>query len=245
MKDPLPVLEGLKKFDTATVCNVLELAGLRPKSAGFADARIKALYPALPPMVGFAVTATFRACEPTKGVPVYQSLVDQVASFSRLPGPAIPVFQDLDDPPTAATFGEVMCTTYATFGAAGLITSGWARDVPQVEKLRFPCFASGIAAAHGYCHQPQNDVPVRIGGLMIHPGDLLHGDVNGLTTIPLSVAPFVAKACERYMEAEAIVLEYLHRGGATVEGYGEAMRKMRAGIEALGTDLRDKMVQGL
>jgi len=245
MKDPLPLFEGLKKFDTATVCNVLELAGLRSKKDGYADARIKALYPALPPMVGIALTATFRACEPTRGVPVYQSLVDQIARFAHLAGPAIPVFQDLDDPPTAATFGEVMCTTYVTFGAAGLVTSGWARDIPQVEKLRFPCFASGVSAAHGYCHQPNNDVPVRIGGLMIYPGDLLHGDVNGLTTIPWAVAPFVAKACERYMEAEALVLEYLHAGGATVEGYGEAMKKMRAAIEALGIDFRDQIARGV
>lgn len=98
MKNPLAVLDGLKRFDTATVCNVLEITGLRSKTEGYADARIKALFPRLPPMVGFAVTAAFRACEPTKGVPVYQSLVDQVAAFKDLPGPAVAVFQDLDDP---------------------------------------------------------------------------------------------------------------------------------------------------
>jgi len=242
---PGNLFSELKAFDTATVCNVLELAGLRPKTAGYADARIKALYPDLPPMVGVAVTAAFRACEPTRGVPVYQSLVDQIAQFSKLPGPAVVVFQDLDDPPTAATFGEVMCTTYSTFGAAGLVTSGWARDIAQVERLRFPCFASGTCAAHGYCHQPQNNLPVRIGGMMVHPGDLIHGDVNGLTTIPWNVAPFVAKACARYMEAEAHVLDYLKSAGPDPEGYAEAMKRMRAAIESLGVDLRDQVARGV
>ena len=44
--------------------------------------------------------------------------------FGELSGPPVVVFQDIDDPPVAATFGEVMCTTYQTFGAVALITSG-------------------------------------------------------------------------------------------------------------------------
>lgn len=244
MKNPLAVLDGLRRFDTATVCNVLEITGLRSKTEGYADARIKALFPLLPPMVGFAVTAAFRACEPTKGVPVYQSLVDQVAAFKDLPGPAVAVFQDFDDPPTAATFGEVMCTTYVTFKAAGLVTSGCARDLPQVERLNFPCFASGVMAAHGYCHMPFHDIPVRIGGLVIHPGELLHGDANGLTTIPLAAAPFVPWACERYMEAEALVMNHLKSGFATATTYGEVMRQMRQALEKLGEELRQKIAVG-
>ena len=48
---------------------------------------------------------------------------------------------------TSATFGEVMCTTYKAFGAAGLITSGAARDLDQVEAMNFPCFADGAICA--------------------------------------------------------------------------------------------------
>ena len=54
------------------------------------------------------------------------------------PGPPVVVFQDLDDPPVAATFGEVMCTTYKAFGCVGLITSGAGRDLDQVEALELP-----------------------------------------------------------------------------------------------------------
>ena len=39
------------------------------------------------------------------------------------------VFQDLDDPPVSATFGEGMCSTYQAFGSVGLITSGGGRDI--------------------------------------------------------------------------------------------------------------------
>src|SRR6516162_9418609 len=136
-------LELLRKYDTPTVCNVIELFDLRPRHTGYFDARIQACYPKLPPMVGYASTATFRSAEPPRKGDVYSGLAEQVASFASLPQPVVVVFQDLDDPPASATFGEVMCSTYQAFGAAGLITSGAGRDLDQVDALNFPCFTSG------------------------------------------------------------------------------------------------------
>ncbi len=54
-------LKLLRQFDTPTICNVLELFDIRPRIAGYMDKRIQACYPKLPPMVGYASTATFRA----------------------------------------------------------------------------------------------------------------------------------------------------------------------------------------
>src|SRR5262245_26421897 len=130
-------LELLRRYDTPTVCNVIELFDVRPRTAGYMDGRIKACFPALPPMVGFASTATFRAAAPPRAGNVYSGLADQVASFAELASPPVVVFQDLDDPVAAATFGEIMCTTYKTFGAVGLITSGTGRDLYQIEALCF------------------------------------------------------------------------------------------------------------
>src|ERR671912_2173871 len=96
-------LDGLRKYDTPTVCNVIELFDLYPRTAGYMDGRIVACYPKLPVMVGYASTATFRSASPPRGGNVYASLDQQVASFAELPGPAVVVFQDLDNPPAAAT----------------------------------------------------------------------------------------------------------------------------------------------
>src|SRR5438132_6480758 len=133
-------LELLRKFDTPTVCNVVELFDQRSRTAGYMDGRIQACFPRMPPMVGYASTATFRSAAPPRAGNVYSSLGEQVASFAQLPGPAVVVFQDLDNPAAAATFGEVMASTYKAFGAAGLITSGAGRDLDQVAALSFPCF---------------------------------------------------------------------------------------------------------
>jgi regulator of RNase E activity RraA len=231
-------LELLRKYDTPTVCNVVELFDLRPRHSGYTDARIQACYPKLPPMVGFASTATFRSAAPPRSGSVYSGLDQQVASFADLPGPAVVVFQDLDNPVASATFGEVMCTTYKTFGAAGLITSGAGRDLDQVEALHFPCFSAGTICAHGCCHIPSINVPVHVGGVTIHPGDLLHGDRNGVTTIPLEIASATAHSCAEYMAAEAVVLDYLKAGRVDPKGFAAARKECMARIDALAKRLK-------
>jgi 4-hydroxy-4-methyl-2-oxoglutarate aldolase len=225
-------LERLRKVDTPTVCNVIELFDVRPRNAGYMDRRIQSCFPELAPMVGYASTATFRSAAPARGN-AYATLEQQVAAFSQVPSPAVVVFQDLDDPSVAATFGEVMCTTYKAFGASGLVTSGAGRDLDQVHALEFPAFTNGTICAHGYCHIPSVQVPVHVGGLTIHPGDLLHGDCNGVTTIPLDIASDVADACEEFVQAEAVVLQYLRAGEVTVDGFSQATAECRRLIDAL------------
>jgi len=235
---PASDLNLLRQFDTPTVCNVLELFDLRSRSAGYMDARIRACYPKLPPMVGYASTATFRSAAPPRAGEVYAALGDQVASFADLPGPAVVVFQDLDNPVASATFGEVMCTTYKAFGAAGLITSGAARDLDQVEALQFPCFSDGTICAHGYPQLVQLHVPVQVGGVTIYTGDLIHGDRNGVTTIPNEIASAVARACPEYMAAEAVILDYLKAGRVDPRGFNAVRNECRERIEALARKLK-------
>ncbi len=203
------VLERLRRYDTPTICNLIELFQVRPRNAGYMDARIRAVFPAFPPMVGFAATATFRSSAPPRGGDVYASTEEQVERFAELPGPPVVVFQDLDSPTVVATFGEVMCTIYRSFGARGLITSGAGRDLDQVRDLAFPVFTEGVVASHGYCHIPHVHVPVHVGGIVVYPGDLLHGDRNGVTTVPREIVSELLEIADEFVAAEAVVLEAL------------------------------------
>lgn len=235
------VLQELRKYDTPTVCNVLELFECRSRTAGYMDSRIQACYPALPPMVGFASTATFRAGAPPRGGDTYMGLSTQVEKLAALPGPKVVVFQDLDDPPVAATFGEVMATTYKAFGCVGLITSGSGRDLDQVEPLKFPCFTSGTMCSHGYTQIVELEVPVRVGGVWVNPGDLLHGDRNGVTTIPLELASLVVEGCVGFMDAESVLLDYLKAGNVIASGYAVARDECKRRIGELGKRLKAKV----
>src|SRR5436190_16361558 len=218
-------LELLKKYDTPTICNVVELFDHCPRTSFYMDARIRACFPKMPPMVGYASTATFRSAVPPTSGNVYSGLDQQVAAFAEIPGPPIVVFQDLDTPVMSATFGEVMCTTYKAFGAAGLITSGAARDLDQVEAMHFPCFADGAICAHGYCHILQIHVPIHVGGIQVNSGDLLHGDRNGVAIVANEIASEVAHACAELVAAEQIVLDYLKGKDINPRGYSEARKE--------------------
>jgi regulator of RNase E activity RraA len=207
------VLEKLARYDTPTICNVIELFEARPNMDGYMDGRIRAAFPEMAPMVGFAATATFRsAAVPQKGS--YVALEAQVEQFASLPGPSVVVFQDLDDPPVGATFGEVMCSTYKAFGSAGLITSGGGRDLLQVKALGLPVFSGSTICSHAYCQTLDIGKPVRVGGLVVHTGDLLHGDANGVTNIPLELAAEVADVADEFVTAENHVLDYVKASGS-------------------------------
>ncbi len=228
------ILEKLCSFDTPTICNIIELFNIRPRNTGFLDGRIRACFPEMPPIVGFAATATFRSSAvPPPGTDVYDNIEVQVARFAELSGPPIVVFQDLDDPAVSATFGEIMCTTYQTFGSLGLITSGAGRDLDQVRRIGYPVFTGGTISAHGYCHTPDVHVPVRVGGVMIYPDDLLHADVNGVTTIPKEIASEVAEVGDAYVAAEAVILDTLHQFGPDAKKLKEARKESKRQMQVL------------
>lgn len=220
-------LAKLQKVDSPTIANVIELFDIRSYAAGYSNLTLKAMYPKLPPAVGYAVTATFRAAYPAESGDSYGGMPQLIADAMAVPAPRIVVFQDLDEPPRAATYGEVMVTTFQKFGFSGLITSGAARDIEQVERLQFPCWASSVIVSHGYCRFLDVNVTVTVGGLQVRPGDLLHADANGIVSIPHEIAAAVAELCEPFMQAEEIILQYLRSSQPTVEGYGEAVRKAK------------------
>jgi regulator of RNase E activity RraA len=224
-------LKKLAQYDTPTICNVIELFEIRPNTDGYMDGRIQAAFPEMPPMVGFAATATFRsATPPSKST--YVALESQVELFASSPGPVVVVFQDLDDPPVGATFGEVMCSTYKAFGSVGLITSGGGRDLLQVKALGYPVFCGSTICSHAFCQTLDVGAPVRVGGLAVQTGDLLHGDANGVTSIPIELAAEIADVAEELVAAENHVLDYVKASGA--KHVGELAAKRAAMSEAMG-----------
>jgi len=231
-------LGKLAKFDTPTICNVIELFEVRPRNAGYMDGRIQSNFPEFPPMVGFAATAQFRSDAPPQGGDGYGALGDQLELFATLPGPAVVVFQDVDDPPVGATFGEVMCSTYQAFGSAGLITSGAGRDLEQVKALNYPVFTGGSICSHGYNHMLHIGMPVRVGGLMVNTGDLLHGDANGVTNIPTEIAAEVADAAAEFLKLEDIMMDYVKGDGEkTVDGFQQRRQLFQAEVAKLKAKL--------
>jgi regulator of RNase E activity RraA len=229
-------LKRLAQFDTPTICNVIELFDVRPRYGGFMNGQIKSNFPEMPPMVGFASTASFRSGALPGSGDAYGTMERQVEGFAQLPGPAVVVFQDLDDPAVGATFGEVMCSTYKSFGSVGLITSGGGRDLLQVKALGYPVFTGSTICSHACCHILHIGLPIRVGGLVVDPGDLLHGDANGVTNIPLAIATEVADISQAFVDAEKIVLDYVNGTGKKTAAGLSAARKEYGAVVAKMTE---------
>ena len=230
------VIAALGKYDTPTVCNAIELFEVRPRTAGYMNQEIKCCFPKFPPMVGYALTATFRASKPAGAM--YEALAHRVVQLTSLGAPGVMVFEDVDGSPVAATFGEVMCSSYKAAGAAGIITSGAGRDLEQVEALGFCAFTGSTICSHGYCSTIEHDVPVYVGGIEVRPGDLLHGDANGVTTIPHEVADQIPDVCAKFAEAESNVLDYCKGSTFTCEGYEKAAAELRRQMQLIAESIK-------
>jgi regulator of RNase E activity RraA len=232
------VLDGLRQYDTATICNAIELFEIQLRTRGWIQPPLKAVFPALPPTVGFAVTATFKAMsQPApagKRVPLHK----QVEAFEQVPKPWIVVIQDLDDPPLAAVFGEVMVSTYRGFGAVGLVTNGYARDLAVLAQLDFPCWATGRSPSHAWPQVVEVMIPVTVGGLQIRPGDLLHGDGDGVTSIPPAIVDLLPEACEEFVAAEKVVISEAQSHRTNLKTYEAAFQEFARRRQAITDRLK-------
>ena len=227
------VLRKLAQYDTPTICNVIEVFEVRPRNVGYMNQAIQSAFPEMPPMVGFAATATFRSADPSPAGDAYATIERQLVQLADLPGPAVVVFEDLDVPSVGATFGEVMCSSYRAFGSVGLITSGGGRDLEQVRALGFPTFTGSTICSHAYSDIVDLAADICVGGLSVQNGDLLHGDANGVTNIPPELADEVADVADEFVAAEQQVIEYAQQPGE--RQIAELVDRRRAMGEAIAT----------
>lgn len=92
---------------------------------------------------------------------------------------------------------EVMANTFTALGCAGVVTDGCVRDLDEVRAIGFHFFARGPGVSHTYVRVEEVDEPVTVGGLTIHPGDLIHADQHGVLLIPREIAAELWRACRR------------------------------------------------
>ena len=81
----------------------------------------------------------------------------------------------------------------------------------------FRYFCPGFVVSHGNPIICEINVPVTLDGLAVQPGDLLHGDVNGVLVVPADIAGRVAAQAEQVRAAERLVLDFVKSPGLTVE----------------------------
>jgi regulator of RNase E activity RraA len=205
-----PLLEALARYDAPTLANAIETFGIQSRDTGFADNRIRCMFPELGPMVGYAATATIVARgEPG---PDWAGAGNEAlyAHARTIAAPRIVVVQDLDEPPAhGSLWGEVHATIFQALGCVGCITDGSVRDLDEARGMGFRFFARGPSVSHAYVRVETVGEPVEIGGLAVAPGDLLHADQHGVLKIPIELAAELPAAAERVIEREQALLKWV------------------------------------
>lgn len=191
-------VERLRRLSTCVVASAIETFQLRLPNTGFADSSIQCIFEERLPMVGYAATARMRSAKPPMvGHGYYYERTDWWNHILNIPAPRIVVIEDVDNPPGLGAFiGEVNAHILLALGCLGLVTNGSVRDVDHIGLTRFQMFAGNVSVSHAYAHVFDFGSPVSVGGLKIHPGELLHGDLHGVQTVPLQIAAQIPNVAE-------------------------------------------------
>jgi regulator of RNase E activity RraA len=123
--------------------------------------------------------------------------------FQSLPSPRVAVVQDASERPgVGSLIGGVHANILRALNCVGVVTNGVVRNMPAAEKIGMQLFAGGVSVSHAYVHVIEVGKPVEIGGLKIQPGDLVHGDLHGVQTIPPDIAAQIPAAAAKIIARE-------------------------------------------
>ena len=208
----------LRKTDTPTLSNAIERLKIRPLTNGFCDGSVRCLFPDLGVMCGYAVTAHVATLTDEPG-DFKTSMVPLVEALAATPKPAVIVFQEATGHrSSSAHCGEVMATIFKRLGAVGVVSDSCVRDVNEVHEMGMHYFAQGCVASHANFRISRVGDPVLVGGLQVRPGDVLHGDANGLITVPAQSVQRLPSLVEQVRRAEAGLMDYVRGDKFKAEG---------------------------
>jgi 4-hydroxy-4-methyl-2-oxoglutarate aldolase len=221
------ILDELSRISSPTVANAIETFNVKPWNTGFVAADIVCRFPRLGAMVGYAVTALIRA-EPA---PIEGHRASEFAWWDHVAqsaGPRVVVMHDIDEPRgQGAYWGEVQANIHRALGCLGVVTDGTVRDLPEAEAVGFHFFSAHVSVSHAYVHMVDFGVPVKVGGLWIRPGDLLHADQHGVVVVPAEIAARIPEAAARIEARERKMIAACQKPGVTLEELKAARTAMR------------------
>jgi len=206
------MIRELRKFDTATICNVV---ATYPESdiclklydawrgEYYTDTSIRCIFPEVGPVCGFAATAWYsdERAEHTKLDPWL--LFDHLEQTQK---PIILVAKQTYSPGLenrSGLFGLIMSTELKAFGVGGVLTDGPMRDYVDVKThVKLQYLATGLTSGHGPLQLRGAGMPVTIGGMSVAPGEVVHMDQCGACKFPADKLPQVLEFATELVKRE-------------------------------------------
>lgn len=218
MADSIPTAElcaRYRKLYMPAVCDALFHLGLEEQVLPSA---LRPLFPESR-IVGIAFTVEGRGIEPRisfdEGVPRIRSYLE---IFERLHPDAVLVHVNGSSP--VGHFGELTANSAAEHGCVGCILDGNLRDIQGLREIEFPVFYRDLSPknAIGRWEMASCQEPVEIGGIEIHPGDLVFAEFDGILIVPAAEAERVLLKAEEIVAAEELVRADMRAGVSPLDG---------------------------
>jgi regulator of RNase E activity RraA len=193
------------KLRTAVVCDSLDAVGAREQGL---RAEVRPVYPGAI-VVGKAY--------PVLAVDIYdvsdESFLNLLDVVDRLK-PNDVLLIGSSGSMRAALWGDCISTAAQVRGASGLVCDGALRDVGQIADLKFPAFASGIRMLDpaGRIRIIDDGCPVSCGGVLVNPGDIVFGDIDGVVVIPKELVKEVIPLALKRVTDETLFHNRLLKG---------------------------------
>ncbi len=159
------------------------------------------------------IDKSFRVCGPAYTVRCYPGATFAMEqAITKAPRDYV-IVCDGQGSDAGVMMGELMSIVARKRGVAGAIIDGAVRDVDDIVKLDFPVFTRYITPRSGTSDKlGQLEQIISCGGVVVRPGDIVLGDINGIVVVPNELALKVARAAEKLQSWEDKIKELLLQG---------------------------------
>jgi len=235
------IIQELRKFDTATICNVVATypgsdVCLRLYDAWrgeyYTDTSLRCMYPEFGPVCGYAATSWYsdERAEHTR--------LDPWILYEHLSGtrrPIILIAKQTYSPGLenlSGLFGGMMTAELKAFGVAGVLTDGPMRDYVEIKEQNVQYLATGLTSGHGPLQLRGANIPLKVAGMTVKPGDIVHMDQCGACKFPADKLPrvleYATELIKRESEHKAQIQAMLRDPAFSLEKYKASLEELKA-----------------
>ena len=208
------LLDSFRHVEVASVSDAVEqITGKRM----YMTHRMRPILPAK--FAGYALTVLLKKDEGNHDPKALSGMVEAIDQGK----PGSVYVMVVEDGENIAGMGGLMGTAMAARDFSGAVIDGGVRDLPQLRKIAFPVFATGVvpSTSVGHYRFAGANLAVICDGVSVHPGDIVAADADGVVVVPRDKAEAVLTLAEQMDFKEHSMYSYIEK----YKSLGEAIRK--------------------